>query len=197
VTEAAKAPAPIEELTLACLDYVRRATGVELDFRPETLGVLDHYATTTRDELAKNPTLAAIVAPALGAYFGEVVRAHFGAFWRVPSANQRDWTVCGRHAFLAVNPIGVAYDAIHGGTDHDGPRSTLRVAPEDREYLDRRLATVPEVPEDEFYLFTTRFEVLEVAIEALAAKMDEEGYGGTEYAAADYGLDYDDRSLLS
>jgi hypothetical protein len=192
VTEAAAASPLIEELTIACLDYVRRATGVALDFRPETLGLLDHYATTARDEIAKNPTLASIVAPALGAYFGEVVRAHFGGFWRIPSQNQKDWTLCGRHAFLSVNPIGVAYDAIYGGTEHDGPRSTLRVAPEDREYLDRRLATLPEVPEDEFYLFTTRFEVLEVATEALAAKMEEEGYGGTEYSAADYGLDYDD-----
>jgi hypothetical protein len=191
VNEATAAPPVIEELTLTCLDYVRRATGVALDFRPETLGLLDHYAATVREEIAKNPALGAIVAPALGAYFGEVIRARFDAFWRIPSQNQKDWALCGRHTFLAVNPIGVAYDAVYGGTEHDGPRSTLRVAPEDREFLDRRLATLPEVPEDEFYLFTTRFEVLEVANEALAAKMDEEGYGGTEYAAADYALNYD------
>lgn len=191
MTEAPAAPPAIEELTLTCLDYVRRATGVALDFRPETLSLLDHYASQARDEISKNPALGAIVAPALGAYFGEVIRGRFEAFWRIPSPNHQDWALCGRHAFLAVNPIGVAYDAIYGGTEHDGPRSTLRVAPEDREFLDRRLATLPEVPEDEFYLFTTRFEVLEVASEALAAKMDEEGYGGTEYAAADYGLNYD------
>lgn len=184
-------PPAVEELTLTALDYVKRALGVALDFSPETLSVLDHYAQTVRDHLTQNPGLAAVVAPALGAYFGEVVRAHLDGFWRIPSPNQHDWAVCLRPAFLAINPIAVAYDAIHGGTEHDGPRSLLRVAPEDREYLDRRLETLPPVPEDEFFLFTTRFEVLEVATEALTAKMQAEGYGGTEYSPEDYGVDYD------
>ncbi|HWA76632.1 MAG TPA: hypothetical protein VG937_30065 [Polyangiaceae bacterium] len=183
-------PPAIEELARAGLEYVQRALDFGLDFQPETLSVLDHYASSVRSELEKNPALAALVAPALGAYFGEVVRAYVRGFWRVPSANQQDWSVCSRVVFLAINPIGVAYDALYGGTEHDGPRSTLRVAPEDSAYLDRRLATMPEVPEDEYFLFTTRFEVLEVALEALSAKMQEEGYGGTEYSEEDYGLDY-------
>ncbi|MFZ5895857.1 MAG: hypothetical protein ACOY0T_32675 [Myxococcota bacterium] len=183
-------PAAVEELTLTCLEYVKRALGVALDFSPETLPLLDHYATIARAEIEANPALAAIIAPAVGAYFGEVVRARLDGFWRVPSQNFHDWSVCSRVTYLAVNPIGVAYDAIYGNTEHDGPRSALRIAPEDREYLDRRLATLPPVPEDEFYLFSTRFEVLEVATEALAAKMEEEGYGGTEYSPDDYGVDY-------
>jgi hypothetical protein len=183
-------PPAIEELTLTCLDYVKRALGVALDFTPETLPLLDHYATIARAEIQANPSLAAIIAPAMGAYFGEVVRGRFDGFWRVPSPNQHDWAVCSRVTFLALNPIGVAYDAIYAGSDHDGPRSMLRVAPEDREYLDRRLSTMPPVNEEEFYSFSTRFEVLEVATEALAAKMEEEGYAGTEYTDDDYGLDY-------
>ncbi len=183
-------PPAIEELILTCLDYVKRALGVALDFTPETLPLLDHYASIARTEIQANPALAAIIAPAVGAYFGEVLRGRFDGFWRVPSQNPHDWLVCARATFLAINPIGVAYDAIYGGTDHDGPRSLLRVAPEDREFLDRRLETLPPVPEDEFYTFSTRFEVLEVASEALAAKMEEEGYAGTEYSEDDYGLDY-------
>jgi hypothetical protein len=183
-------PPAIEELTLTCLDYVSRALGVALDFSPETLPLLDHYATQARQQLTANPALAAIVAPALGAYFGEVVRGKLDGFWRMPSQNIHDWAVCSRVTFLALNPLGVAYDAVYGGTEHAGPRSMLRVAPEDREYLDRRLSTLPRVPEDEFFLFTTRFEVVEVASEALAAKMEEEGYAGTEYTSDDYALDY-------
>jgi hypothetical protein len=49
---------------------------------------------------------------------------------------------------------------------------------------------MPEVSEDEFFSFTTRYEVLEVALEALSKKMQDEGYGGTEYSEDDYGLDY-------
>jgi hypothetical protein len=183
-------PAAIEELTLTCLEYVSRALGVALDFTPETLPLLDHYATIARRDIEANAALAAILAPAMGAYFGEVVRGRLDGFWRLPSENPHDWAVCSRVTFLALNPLGVAYDAIYAGTEHAGPRSMLRVAPEDREYLDRRLSTLPRVPEDEYFLFTTRFEVIEVASEALAAKMDEEGYGGTEYTTADYALDY-------
>src|SRR5690606_9263563 len=47
-------PEAIEELVVNCLDYVRRASGVELDFTPETLSVLDHYAATARAASSKN-----------------------------------------------------------------------------------------------------------------------------------------------
>lgn len=188
---AGNVPTPIDELAQTCVSYVHRALGVTLDFEPETLAVLDHYASTVRAEVGRNPALAAVIAPAVGAYFGEVVRARLSGFWRLPSANPQDWTVCSRVAYLAINPLGVGYDAIYGGTDHDGPRSTLRIAPEDSEYLDERLAALPPVAEDEYFFLTTRFEVLEVATEALRAKMEQEGYGGTEYTVEDYALAYD------
>jgi hypothetical protein len=70
--------------------------------------------------------------------------------------------------------------------DHDGPRSLLRSSPEDLPYLERRLATLPPVPEDQYYLFTTRLEVLEVANEALHARLEEQGYGDTELSEDDY-----------
>lgn len=181
-------PPPVQELSNACIEYVARAFGaMVLDGTPETLGVLDHYARSVRPDLEKNPALAGLIAPALGAYFGEVLRGRFDGFWLLRSANQHDWTVCSTIAFVALNPIGVGYDALHGGEGHGGPRSELRVASEDREYLNRRLATIPPVAEDEYFLFTTRFEVLEVAVEALTAKMQEEGYGGTRFTEADYG----------
>jgi hypothetical protein len=88
--------------------------------------------------------------------------------------------------FLWFNPIGSAYDAVFGGTEHDGPRSMLRVSPEEHEFLAQRLAALPPVPEDEFFSFSTRFEVLEVANEALYAKLIESGYEGTEFGPEDY-----------
>lgn len=183
-----ESPPPIvEELTQACLDYVSRAVGVALDFRPETLSVLDHYARGARVEIERNPALGEMIARATGAYFGELVRAHFDAFWRLSSPSVHDWTVCFGHVFLSLNPFGVGYDAVYGGEAHDGPRSNLRVAHEDREYLDRRLETVPPVPEDEYFLFTTRWEVIEIAVESLRAKLEEQGYGGTTFSDEDYG----------
>ena len=186
----AEPPAPVLDLAGACIEYVDHALGFTLDFSPDTLSAVDHYTTSVRASLAVNPALGSLIAPAVGAYFGEVIRVHFDAFWRLPTPNQLDWSVCFKLVFLAINPIGVGYDAVYGGTDHDGPRSALRVSPDEREFLDRRLATVPPVPEEQYHLLTTRFEVLEIAVEALRAKMEEEGYGGTEYTDEDYGLDY-------
>lgn len=180
-------PPVIEELTQACLEYVSRAVGVDLDFTPETLSILDHYATGARSEAEKNPALGETIARATGAYFGELVRSHFDGFWRLSSPSVHDWSVCLRTAFLTLNPLGVGYDAVFGGEAHDGPRSNLRVAEDDRKYLDHRLETLPPVPEDEYFLFTTRFEVLEVAVEALRARLEEQGYGETTFDVDDYG----------
>ena len=121
----AEPPPQILDLASACLEYVDRALGFTLDFSSDTLGVVDHYATTVRANLAANPSLGPLIGPAVGAYFGEVVRVRFHGFWRVPP-NQHDWAVCLRTVFLNINPIGVGYDALYGSTDHDGPRSALR-----------------------------------------------------------------------
>jgi hypothetical protein len=179
-------PEPVAELVTVCLDYVRRALGFELDFTSDTLPVLDHYVSTVKDSRTERPELVPLVARATGAYFGEVVRAWIPGFWRIPSPNVVDWQLCSRVCFLHFNPIGVAYDALYGDTEHDGPRSMLRCAPEDREFLERRLAVLPPVPADQYQLFTTRFEVIEVANEALRARLDEQGYEGSELSEEDY-----------
>lgn len=157
-----------------------------LDFSPETLSVLDHYAATVRGELRQRPELGPLVARAIGAYFGEVLRARFTGFWRVPSPNVHDWQLCSHVVFLWINPIGVGFDALYGNDEHEGPRSPLRTAPEDREFLQQRLEAMPPVPEDEYFLFTTRFEVIEACVEALRARLEESGYGGTEFTEEDY-----------
>lgn len=172
----------------ACLDYVTRAVGFSLDFSPETLPVLDHYLATVRNDLSKNPALGPLVAPAAGAYFGELVRARFAGFWHVPSQNRHDWVVASQVAFVCINPIGVGYDALYGETEHEGPGSDLRVAREDRSYLDQRLALMPPVPPSEFHLLTTRLEMLDVALETLRAKLEQQGYGDTRFSESDYGF---------
>lgn len=179
-------PEPIGELVRACLDYVKRSLGTELDFMPETLPLLDHYLGEVREELSAKPELAELTAHAAGAYLGEVLRRQMRGFWRAPSASLHDYQICSSVAFVSVNPFGVAYDALYGSTDHGGPRSNLRLAPEDHQYIAARLATVPEVPEDQFYLLTTRLEAIEITVEALRARLEEEGYSEIEYTPEDY-----------
>jgi hypothetical protein len=180
-------PEAVAELAIACVDYVERALGVTLDFTDETLPVLDHYLITARGDLAARPEVARVLARTVGAYFGEVLRHEFGGFWRIPLAeNVHDWQWCSRAVFLALNPIGVAFDALYGGDGHDGPGSRLRVLAEDRGLVDARLAAMPPVPEAEYYRLTTRIEVIEVATIALRARMAETGYDGIEFDEGDY-----------
>lgn len=179
-------PEPIPDYVTACLEYVRRALKVDLDFTPETLPLLDHYITLSRETIKERPELAPLITRAAGAYFGELVRARVSGFWRVPTINVHDWAVCSDRVFLWFNPIGTAYDALYANNEHDGPRSMLRVSPEDHELLAQRLAILPPVPEDEFFSFSTRFEVLEVASETLYQKLLDDGYEGTEFTLQDY-----------
>jgi hypothetical protein len=179
-------PEAIVELVRACLDYVKRSLGTELDFTPETLPLLDHYLSEVREELTAKPELVELTAHAAGAYFGEVLRRQMKGFWRMPSSSLHDFQVCSSVAFVSINPFGVAYDALYGSTEHGGPRSNLKLAPEDHGYIAARLATVPELPEDQFYLLTTRIEVVDITVEALRARLEEEGYSETEYTPEDY-----------
>lgn len=179
-------PEPIGELVRACLDYVKRSLGTELDFTPETLPLLDHYLSEVREELTEKPEIAELTAHAAGAYFGEVLRRQMRGFWRTPSSSLHDYQVCSSVAFVAINPFGVAYDALFASAEHGGPRSNLRLAAEDHGYIAARLATVPEVPEDQFFLLTTRLEAIEITVEALRARLDEEGYSEMEYTPEDY-----------
>lgn len=180
------APEPIADLVRACLEYVKRSLGTDLDFTPDTLPLLDHYLREVREELAAKPELAQLTAHAAGAYFGEVLRRQMRGFWRLPSNNLHDFQVCSSVAFVSINPFGVAYDALYDSTEHDGPRSNLRLAPEDHQYIAARLATVPELPDDQYYLLSTRIEVIEITVEALRARLDEEGYAELEYTPEDY-----------
>lgn len=189
-------PEPVIELALACVQYVQRALGLELDFEPETLSIVDHYTSQVRGELPTRPELLDLIGPAVGAYFGEVVRRHLGAFWRVPSGNFHDWQVCGRTAFLSINPIGVGYDAIAGSDDHKGPRSQLRAALEDRERVRERFERLPPMEADEYFTLCTRLEAIEIAMDALRGELIRRGYDEIEFDAEDYDAELRPLGLL-
>ncbi len=171
-------PERIRELIPICHDYVRRAVGVEVDDTPETLPILDHYVRIARDSLDGRPELYPVVARALAAYFGELVRGTHGGRWYAPTDDAHEWRVCLSDVYLAISPLGIVYEAIREAADHDGPSAHLRVMREDEERIHERLAALPPVPEDEFFTFSTRFEVIEVAVESLLASSHEGGDHG-------------------
>lgn len=186
MVESSETPESVRELAEACEQYVVRALGFQLDYSIETLPVLDQYVLDVRASVAERPDLMPLVSHALGAYFGEVMCRTLGGFWRTPSPNVVDWQVCLTQVFLWLNPVGVASDALAGHTDHGGPSSQLRVSPEDRELVAARLARLEAVDEEQYYSFSTRIEVLQVVIEELQRRLEESGYGGTEFELTDY-----------
>ena len=182
---AADAPAAVVELSDACVRFVERGVGVRLDLEAETLPLLDHYLATSRTELRERPEAAALVARAAGAYFGEVVRRRIPSWWHAPGDDPAEWDVCLEPVFLRISPIAAVHDAIHHG-EGGGPVASLEVEDEDREAVEARLAELPEVDEEEFYSLATRLEVLEIAVDAIKARMAQRGLGDVAFGPRDY-----------
>jgi len=178
-------PVAVAELAAGCVRFVEAALGVRLDFEPETLPVLDHYVATRREELVAKPEMMPLVARAAGAYFGEVVRRRVSSFWRMSSHDPGEWDLCLEPVYLAFNPLAVAYDAITHG-DEEGPTAHLQLDDEDREAVEARFADLPPAADEEFYSFSLRFEVLEIAADAIKARMIASGLGDVGFSSADY-----------
>jgi hypothetical protein len=183
------APEVIAELAESAREYVSRATGVELDYSPETLPVLDHYVSAAREGVEQRPDLLPLLARAMGAYFGEILRRVVPSFWLLPSADAHEWRLCACNAFLSINPVGFAYDALFSGIEHDGPSSELAVTRDEQPVVEARLEELPPVPEDQYYLLSTRLEVVQVAFEALRLQMEREGIADVTFEPADYEAD--------
>jgi hypothetical protein len=180
-------PAQIVDLSSNLADFVDKALGIRPDFSPETLSLVDHYATEARKHLTTRPELSDLTSQALGAYFGEVVRRSEGGLWIIPSPNFHDWRLCGSTAFVSINAIGVGYDALYGSTDHHGPSSAFKVAPEAQSAVTDRLERLPAVPDTEYFTLCTRLEVMQVVMEAVRAEQARRGYDEITFSAEDYG----------
>lgn len=187
-------PETIRDLLRSCQEYIKRAVGTEADGTQETLPLVDHYVGITRSTLEERPQLLPLVTRALAAYVGELIRGTIGGFWHVPSEDAHEWLVCLSPVYMALSPMGIVYDAIYSGTSHDGPSSHLRIAREDTELVRERLDAVPPVPEDEFFLFSTRFEAIEVAVETLRAAMQAGGQEDMFFELDDYSDEFGTQS---
>ncbi|MCA9580827.1 MAG: hypothetical protein KC416_03475, partial [Myxococcales bacterium] len=107
-------PDPIVDLAGACVRFVERALGLTLDFTQDTLPVLDHYLAQLHEE--KRRELQEVVAPAAGAYFGEVLRRTLGdGTWYTPDNEYNRWRLEFGRCFLHLNPIGVSVESIIQG----------------------------------------------------------------------------------
>jgi hypothetical protein len=161
-------PPAVAELAASCVRFVLAKTKVPLDFTPDTLGVVDHYVNEARAELRTRPEGQALLETTVGAYFGEVVRRSFVSTWRI-DAEYPDWRLSMSEVYLTFNPLGMAREALTRG-ESPGWHAHLGMHASEQEDVARRLASLPEVDEDEYYALSTRFDVVELAVEALRAR---------------------------
>ncbi len=178
------APEPVHELSAACERFVLTKYDVRLDKTKDTLSVLDHYVRDARAEVQAKAESLPLLQAAIGAYFGEVVRREFDAEWFC-QGDHDGWRLDFVHVFLTFNPLGMAREALLL-EESDGWHAHLEMDEEERGEVDRRLSRLPEVDDEQFYLPTTRFEVLEIAVDAIRAQMQERGLGDVIFGPKDY-----------
>jgi hypothetical protein len=170
------APVEIQALAERCVAHVQQRFGLELDYTADTLSVLDHFVKTVIEEEGAGEFLPAgdqrrahlvhLLAPTVGAYFGEVLRRELPCRWRIIGDDPAKWSLDFEFVILRVSPIGAAAEAIFGALVA-GWGAELLAAPAFMELLAERLAVAPPVPEDDFFSLTTRFEVLQISEEFL------------------------------
>jgi hypothetical protein len=183
---APRAPAPpaVAELCAACIRFVASKYKVALDGTPDTLSLVDQYVREAREAYKARPESIDLVAPAVGAYLGEVMRQEFAAEWFADGSHEA-WRLYFHDVFLAFNPIGMAREAILM-EDVPGWNAHLVLDPAERELIEERVAVMPDVDEDEYYLPTTRLDVVTVVVETLLARAELNGTSDVRFTREDY-----------
>lgn len=180
-------PPAIAELADACVRYVERSLGVQLDYTAETLPLLDHYlaeaqkalvAQSEEDAKAALTTLPLLVHTA-GAYFGEVVRRRYPSWWRAEGGDPMAYRIELETAYLALSPMLFMYEALARGLALHGDEAAFEAAQiemdeEDRKAAAARLAEL-EVDDEEYYAPSTRLEAIDVCVETIRARRMAEG----------------------
>jgi hypothetical protein len=157
---------------------------VPLDGTPDTLSLVDQYVREAREAVRERPESIEVVCPAVGAYLGEVMRQQFRGEWYA-EGDYASWRLYFTNVFVAFNPIGMAREAITMA-EEPGWNAHLVLDPGERETIEERLAAMPEVDEEEYYLPTTRFDVVTVVVETLRAQAERSGTGDVTFTKDDY-----------
>jgi hypothetical protein len=158
--------------------------GVPLDGTSDTLSLLDQYVRDARGPGPTGDATLDLLSAAVGAYLGEVVRRAYGGLW-FAEGDHTGWRLDMTRVYLTFNPLGMAREALTQ-RPAEGWHAHLEMDDAEKEEVERRLEALPAVDEEEFYLLSTRFDVVSLAVEALRAKMVAEGTGDVTFTPEDY-----------
>lgn len=178
-------PEPVADLIQSAVRFVRASVGVELDGTQDTLPLLDHYIKEARDYAQDRPEAVPLLAQATGAYFGQLLNREFGGFWRAVEPSAEQWCIGLHTVFLAMNPVGIAYQVIGLG-EIAGPPAELMLAREDKQGVLARLDAMPDVSHEEFHTFATRYDVVQAVVEHLRGEMEAGNQTDVVFDSGDY-----------
>ncbi len=167
------APTEVSDLASACVRFVTKAVGVQLDYTVETLPILDHYLAGARAVLAAKEVgePLEVVAQTAGAYLGEVIRRRFPCFWVLTPADPTEHRLQFMRLFLTVKPVAWVLDSLLLDPEKaQESLSGLVLDREDRDLCIGRLADLPEVTDEDFVRPSTRLEVLDLVVDAITTK---------------------------
>lgn len=173
-------PELVSELAESCVRFVEKALALRLDYTQDTLPILDHYLERARRE--QKTEVFGLIAPAAGAYFGEVVRRELGdGRWHCPSDDYHGWRMEFGQCFLHFNPIGVALESLVEDEDMTW-NSHFQVLDADREFVRGTVKEMGDrVTADDFYRLTVRLEVLEQIFAGLVRKTKGSAHGAQHF----------------
>ncbi len=110
--------------------------------------------------------MLALVAPALGAYLGQVAIARFGGKWVVEGQDPAEWRVELEPAPLTFHPVGMAAEALRG-EEVEGYDASFSTREDLTGPLLEALESTPPVDESYYYSLTGRLETLAHALDIL------------------------------
>lgn len=185
----------METLTNRCVTHIKNRTGITLDYKSETLSLLDFFIQQVLKEEGggeapsigdhRRSEMMYLFAPSLGAYFGEMVRHEFPCRWRIDSDDPKSWMIEFEHVPLRFSPVGAAAEAIvENEIDEWGCNFATRR--DETDALHERLAAAPPVAETEFFTLSTRFEVIQIAVDYLRTRISKQVGTIQELSAEDY-----------
>jgi len=178
-------PQDVADLSSACVRFIAARYGVTLDFSPETLSLVDQWIRDASAERMGRAELTELVQSTAGAYLGEVIRRAFGGTWVTGDTPMAGWKLCLSKVYCAFNPIGMAREALLL-EEAEGWHAHFELDPAEREAVEQRLAVLPAVPDAEFYAPSTRFDVVEILVDALRSAMHSRGLGRVRFDVTDY-----------
>ena len=177
-------PSEIADLAEACVRFVRDSLNLALDYTPDTLPVLDHYLR----ERARGSSAEVVdlLAPAAGAYFGEVVRRQMsGVRWYSPKDDYAAYRLEFDAFFLCFNPIAIAREVL---TQQDSELGANFQVLEDARRLVSEALERNEVEHDDYYTLSVRYETLEQVADLLSGleekRTERRHFGSDVYRAA-------------